>query len=133
MCGIYWTTFSHGDEGWSRVDTAFDFVFLAVFTLLLAFWIIENFFHILEFRSVQVYTSICVLILLIGSDPSEVNVKNAEKINQIAGSLQSDNERRGSSAAESQGMAPKYIYQCLALWGVRQCSGDHPLTKKQED
>ncbi|XP_074632163.1 uncharacterized protein LOC141890549 [Acropora palmata] len=38
-----------------------------------------------------------------GSDPSEVNLKNAEKINQIAGSLQSDNERRGSSAAESQG------------------------------
>ena len=109
------------------------FQMLAVFTFLLAFWIIENFFHILEFRSGQVYTSICVLILLIGSDPSEVNLKNAEKINQIAGSLQSDNERRGSSAAESQGMAQKYICQCFEVWGVRQCSGDHPLTKMQED
>ena len=133
MCGIYWTTFSHGDKGWSPVDTVFDFVILAVFTLLLAFWIIENFFYFLEFHSGQVDTSICVLILLIGSDPSEINLKNAEKINQIAGSLQSDNERRGSSAAESQGMAQKYICQGLALWGVRQYSGDHPPTKKPED
>ena len=88
-------------------------MFLAVFTLRLAFWIIENFFHFLEFRSGQVYTSIYVLILLIGSDPSEVNLKNAEKINQIADSLQSDNERRGSSAAESQGMTQKYIYHAV--------------------
>ena len=90
-------------------------MFLAVFTLLLAFRVIEYFFHIVEFRSGQVDTSICVLILLIGSDPSEVNLKNAEKINEIAGSLQSDSERRGSSAAESQGMAQKYICHCLAL------------------
>lgn len=54
-------------------------------------------------------------MLLIGLDPSEVKFKNAEKINEIAGSLQSDSERRSSSAAESQGMAQKYICQCRVL------------------
>ena len=46
-----------------------------------------------------------------------MNLKNAEKINEIGGSLQSDSERRGSSAAESQGMAQNYICQCLVLCG----------------
>ena len=87
-----------GDKGWSTV-----------FTLPKAFWIIKNIFHILHFYTGQVDTSFCVLMLLIGLDPSEVKFKNAEKINEIAGSLQSDSERRSSSAAESQGMAQKYI------------------------
>ena len=75
------------------------------------------------------------MILLIGSDPSEVNFKNAEKINEIAGSLQSESERRGLSAAESQGMAQKVHLSvpCIARVEVRQCSGDHPLTRKPED
>jgi len=38
---------------------------------------------------------------IIGSDPSDVNIKNAEKINDVA-NLQTDSRHRGSSAAESQ-------------------------------
>lgn len=41
--------------------------------------------------------------LIIGSDPSDINVKNAEKINEVAANLQTDSEHRGLSAAESQG------------------------------
>ncbi|XP_074625879.1 uncharacterized protein LOC141884088 isoform X2 [Acropora palmata] len=38
-----------------------------------------------------------------GSDPSEVNVKNAEKINDVVANLQTDSKHRGLSAAQSQG------------------------------
>ncbi|XP_068713550.1 uncharacterized protein [Montipora foliosa] len=38
-----------------------------------------------------------------GSDPSDVNVKNAEKINDVVANLQTDSRHRGSSAAQSQG------------------------------
>ena len=63
---------------------------------------------------VLLINGICVLILMIGSDPSEVNLKNAEKINEVATSLQPDNKRRGSSAAESQGIAQNCI--CIAFY-----------------
>lgn len=41
---------------------------------------------------------------IIGSDPSEVNVKNAEKINFFTANLQTDSKHRGLSAAQSQGI-----------------------------
>lgn len=41
--------------------------------------------------------------ILIGSDLSNVNVQNAEKINDVVANLQTDSRHRGSSAAQSQG------------------------------
>lgn len=41
---------------------------------------------------------------IIGSDPSEVNVKNAEKMNDVVANLQTDSKHRGLSAAQSQGI-----------------------------
>lgn len=41
---------------------------------------------------------------IIRSDPSEVNVKNAEKINDVVANLQTDSRHRGLSAAKSQGI-----------------------------
>ena len=47
----------------------------------------------------------CVFgLFIIGSDPSEVNVKNAKKINDIVANLQTDSRHRGLSAAQSQGI-----------------------------
>ena len=46
-----------------------------------------------------------------GSDASEVNMKSAQKVNQIAASLQHDNTRRGSSAAESQGTLNYLLFE----------------------
>lgn len=50
-------------------------------------------------------STICIFdSFIIGSDPSDMNVKNAEKINDLVANLQTDSRYRGSSAAESQGI-----------------------------
>ena len=51
-----------------------------------------------------------------GSDASEVNIKSAQKVNQIAASLQHDNTRRGSSAAESQGTLNYLLFEPGIFW-----------------
>lgn len=54
---------------------------------------------------VLLISAICVFgPFIIGSDPSDVNVKNAEKINNVVANLQTDSRHRGSSAAQSQGI-----------------------------
>ena len=50
-------------------------------------------------------------VVVPGSDASEVNMKSAQKVNQIAASLQHDNTRRGSSAAESQGTLNYLLFE----------------------
>ena len=50
-------------------------------------------------------SAVCVFgPFIIGSDPSDVNVKNADKINDVVANLQTDSWHRGSSAAQSQGI-----------------------------
>ena len=50
-------------------------------------------------------STICVFCsFIIGSDLSDVNVQNAEKINDVVANLQTDSRHRGSSAAQSQGI-----------------------------
>ena len=53
---------------------------------------------------------------IIGSDPSEVNVKNAEKMNDVVANLQTDSKHRGLSAAQSQGIDIRI--NCIFWWAT---------------
>ena len=70
---------------------------------------------LLYYRELQIYlmyrpvvfliSTICVFgPFIMDSDPSDVNVKNAEKINDVVANLQTDSRQRGLSAAQSQGI-----------------------------
>ena len=53
-----------------------------------------------------------------GSDPSDVNIKNTEKISDVVANMQTDSKHRGSSAAESQGIDNRIICIFLRVTGL---------------
>lgn len=54
---------------------------------------------------------ICVFgPFIIGSDPTDVTITNAKKINHVVANLQTNSRHRGSSAAESQGIDIRINY-----------------------
>jgi len=86
-------------------------LFRKIYPASKAFEILQRFLSFLPYyRKFQIYlmffrplvfliSAICVFgPFIIGSDPSDVNVKSAEKINNVVAKLQTNSRHRGSSA-----------------------------------